>query len=129
MIFFGGLVIGLPGLNLAIEIANIFHFAVKPYLHCPSLSVFVPAYPLKSRIALPLAPLPPVPAVLCTRCRPKVRLSIIKPVMIDMVNQLSIRYLQNLPVHHDRHPLISDVNPSLRIERMFHVDGVPFVLA
>ena len=42
---------------------------------------------------------PPVPRILTPACRSQIRLSIVQPVMIDMVAHLIVRYFGDFPVH------------------------------
>ena len=75
-----------------------YYLSVDPYLGHPLFDVRFPVDTFVFRIALP-GEFPSVAVVLCLRCRPEVRFSIVDAVMIYMVREKAISDFDDFPVH------------------------------
>ena len=72
----------------------------------------------------------PVIGVLPVCCGPQVGYAIVKAVMVDMIGEKMVGWIENLSVHLDMLPLfVTNMDPADGIIRVFGLVGVPFVFA
>ena len=99
MIFSSGQVVGLRGVDLIAEVAEVVGLVVAGYLGGPFVVSFVPVDAFVFRAFVPAGA--EVPAVLGESADPQVFFPVIQPVMVDMVHDKMVRSVHYLPVHFD----------------------------
>lgn len=97
--FDGGLVVGLRGVDLIAEIAEVMGFVIAGYLGGPFFVSFVPVDAFVFRAFMPACA--EVPAILGESAVAQVFFPVVQAVMVDMVHDKMLRSVHDLPVHFD----------------------------